>query len=139
MEIPYNALAGGLLIGGASVLLLSLAGRVAGVSGIIWGAVFDKASHLWRWLFLAGLMAGAALAHSVFHVPLPTASRLPTGMALAAGLLVGLGVKLGNGCTSGHGVCGVGRLAPRSIVASAVFFVFAVLTTYVVRHVWEVF
>jgi hypothetical protein len=54
---------------------------------------------------------------------------------ILAGLLVGLGTRIGNGCTSGHGVCGVGRLAPRSIVASAVFVGAAILTTYLVRHV----
>lgn len=54
---------------------------------------------------------------------------------ILGGFLVGLGTRIGSGCTSGHGVCGVGRLAPRSIVASATFFSFAVVTTYIVRHV----
>ena len=50
-------------------------------------------------------------------------------------LLVGLGTRIGSGCTSGHGVCGVGRLAPRSIVASAVFVAAGMLTVHIVRHV----
>ena len=28
---------------------------------------------------------------------------------------------MGNGCTSGHGVCGIPRLAPRSLVAVCTF------------------
>jgi uncharacterized membrane protein YedE/YeeE len=54
-------------------------------------------------------------------------------MALA-GLLVGFGTRLGGGCTSGHGVCGMARLSPRSILATAVFMLFGVATVYVVRH-----
>ena len=38
-----------------------------------------------------------------------------------AGLLVGIGTQIGSGCTSGHGVCGIGRLSPRSLVATIVF------------------
>jgi uncharacterized membrane protein YedE/YeeE len=40
---------------------------------------------------------------------------------IIGGLLVGWGTKMGNGCTSGHGVCGLPRLAPRSMVAVPVF------------------
>ena len=40
---------------------------------------------------------------------------------LAAGLLVGLGTRIGSGCISGHGVCGIGRLSVRSLVATLVF------------------
>lgn len=39
----------------------------------------------------------------------------------AAGLLVGLGTSLGSGCTSGHGICGLSRLAPRSLAATLTF------------------
>jgi uncharacterized membrane protein YedE/YeeE len=55
-------------------------------------------------------------------------------MALLGGLLVGIGVKLGGGCTSGHGVCGIGLMAPRSIVATLVFMGVGVATVTVVRH-----
>lgn len=40
---------------------------------------------------------------------------------IIGGLLVGWGTRMGNGCTSGHGVCGMPRLAPRSIVATMTF------------------
>ena len=34
---------------------------------------------------------------------------------------MGWGTRMGNGCTSGHGVCGLPRLAPRSIAAVFTF------------------
>ena len=37
------------------------------------------------------------------------------------GLLVGIGSRMGSGCTSGHGVCGISRLSPRSLAATASF------------------
>jgi uncharacterized membrane protein YedE/YeeE len=130
----WMAVAGGLLIGLGSVLLLSLAGRVAGVSGILWGALTAQATHLWRWLFLAGLIAGGALAHKLAGVPLPQPSALPSSMALLGGLLVGIGVRLGNGCTSGHGVCGIGLNSVRSTMATVTFMLTGIVTVFVIRH-----
>ena len=130
----WMATGGGLLIGLAALWLLVANGRIMGISGITWGAVSLDRPVLWRWLFLAGLIAGAALAHTVAGVPLPGASRLSTPLALAAGLLVGIGVKVGNGCTSGHGVCGIGLTSPRSITATLTFMATGVLTVTLVRH-----
>jgi uncharacterized protein len=56
---------------------------------------------------------------------------------IAAGLLVGFGTRMGNGCTSGHGVCGLGRLSLRSLVAVLAFMVTAIATTFIVRHLWS--
>ena len=56
-------------------------------------------------------------------------------MMALAGVLVGYGTRLGGGCTSGHGICGIGRLSPRSIAATIVFMVVAVITVAVTRHV----
>ncbi len=50
-----------------------------------------------------------------------------------AGLLVGVGTRLANGCTSGHGVCGIGRLSPRSLVATVTFIATGAATVLVVR------
>lgn len=58
----------------------------------------------------------------------------PPLLLVAAGLLVGFGSSLGNGCTSGHGVCGLGRLSPRSLAAVLTFMATAVATTWIVRH-----
>jgi uncharacterized membrane protein YedE/YeeE len=52
----------------------------------------------------------------------------------AAGFLVGFGTRLGGGCTSGHGVCGLARLSPRSLVATACFVAAGFATVFVVRH-----
>ena len=51
------------------------------------------------------------------------------------GLLVGFGTRLGSGCTSGHGICGLARLSPRSIAATGVFMVTAVVVVALTRHV----
>jgi uncharacterized membrane protein YedE/YeeE len=51
-----------------------------------------------------------------------------------AGLLVGVGTRYGGGCTSGHGVCGISRLSPRSLAATAAFMVAGFVTVYVLRH-----
>jgi uncharacterized membrane protein YedE/YeeE len=53
---------------------------------------------------------------------------------IAAGLLVGFGTRLGGGCTSGHGICGIARLSPRSITATAIFMFMAIVVVAVTRH-----
>lgn len=131
----WMATGGGLLIGCAALLLLAASGRITGISGIAWGALSMDRPVLWRWLFLAGLLAGGALAHTAAGVPLPESSRLSTPMALLGGFLVGIGVKLGNGCTSGHGVCGIGLMSPRSVVATVVFMGVGVVTVTLLRRV----
>lgn len=128
-------LIGGLLIGSAAVLLLLLLGRIAGISGIVWGAVSGQADNSWRWLFLAGLVVGPLLYHQLSGITYPQPSPLPWWQAIAGGLLVGFGVKLGSGCTSGHGVCGIGRLSTRSLVATGVFMATGIVTVYLLRHV----
>jgi len=128
-------LVGGLLIGAASVALLYFLGRIAGIAGIVWGAVSAQPDNAWRWLFILGLLAGPLAYHFVAGVPYPAASSLPWWQAVAGGLLVGIGVRLGSGCTSGHGVCGLGRLSPRSLFATLTFMATGILTVYLIRHV----
>jgi uncharacterized membrane protein YedE/YeeE len=133
---PVLSSLGGLLIGLAAIGLLLANGRIAGISGIIAGVLHPKRNEaLWRVLFIAGMLAGALLIR-VFH---PDAMDIRIDVSNAAvllgGFLVGIGTRIGNGCTSGHGVAGVGRLAPRSLTASAIFFGLAVLTTWLIRHV----
>lgn len=131
-----TALAGGVLIGLAAILLLAFLGRIAGISGIVWGAVMAPAGSAWRWLFLAGLLLGAWFYHAVTAAALPVPSGLPWWQAAIAGVLVGFGVKLGSGCTSGHGVCGIGRLSKRSLVATVTFMAAGVVTVFVLRHLF---
>jgi len=49
-------------------------------------------------------------------------------------VLVGFGARMANGCTSGHGVCGIGRLSPRSFAAVGTFMATAFATTFAIRH-----
>jgi uncharacterized membrane protein YedE/YeeE len=131
---PWTALAGGLLIGLAAAGFVLLNGRIAGISGIL-GGLFHPASGdiAWRVAFLAGLI-GAPLVYALFSA-LPEAHiEASDGALVAAGLLVGLGTRYGSGCTSGHGVCGLSRLSPRSLVATASFMLAGFVTVFVLRH-----
>ena len=114
MIAPFSigyALGGGLLIGGAASLLLLLTGRIAGISGLV----------------------GTALVARFVRQPhIEVTSSVP--LLIAGGLLVGFGTRLGSGCTSGHGVCGIGRLSPRSIVATLTFMVAGFATVFITRH-----
>jgi uncharacterized membrane protein YedE/YeeE len=136
---PLTALAGGVLIGLSASFLLWLNGRLAGISSIASGLLpFAPGDRLWRLLFLGGLVLGAGawyLAKGDAPVPRPT---FPPLLLLAGGALVGYGTSLGGGCTSGHGVCGLGRLALRSLAATLVFVATGIATTFVVRHVFGV-
>ncbi|MCE2659798.1 MAG: YeeE/YedE family protein [Rubrivivax sp.] len=131
---PWQALAGGALIGLAAAMLIVLNGRIAGISGIV-GGLLRPARHEipWRLAMLAGLI-GAPLLWQLW-APLPAAEVSASSvMLLAAGLLVGLGTRWAGGCTSGHGVCGLSRLSVRSLVATLSFMAAGFLTVYVVRH-----
>jgi uncharacterized protein len=132
---PGAALAGGLLIGLAAVLLLLFNGRIAGISGIAGGLGFGaRGDRLWRMLFIAGLVLGCAGWFAWSGHDVPRRSGFPAAALLLAGLLVGYGTALGGGCTSGHGVCGLARLSLRSLAATATFLAAAMATTFVVRQ-----
>ena len=137
---PVSALVGGLLIGGAATLLLWLNGRIAGISNIAIGLLEWKPGDLlWRLLFLGGVVAGAAASYALSGYAPVGRPNFPAWLLGIGGMLVGFGTSLGSGCTSGHGVCGLGRLSMRSLVATLIFLVTGIVTTYVVRHVFGVF
>ena len=132
---PYiTPLLGGLTLGVAAMWLLLSLGRVAGISGIIWGVMVGP-DRQWRSFFVAGLVAGGFIMHTFMGIPLPEQSSTPLSLVALSGLLVGFGTRIGGGCTSGHGVCGIGRQSLRSIVATLTFMAAGVLTVFVVRHV----
>jgi uncharacterized membrane protein YedE/YeeE len=129
----FHALLGGLLIGAASALLLLTHGRIAGVSGVV-GSLLKRATpeRGWQAAFIAGLAVTGTVA--AFVAPTAVGHSVRSYPALiVAGLLVGFGTRLGGGCTSGHGVCGIGRLSTRSLVAVATFMVTGALTTLLAR------
>ena len=133
---PLAAIAGGLLIGTAAALLLVLSGRIAGISGMLAAATRIATSGTpWSQAlaFIVGLPLGAAAIAAFVRQPdVQVTSSVP--LLVAAGLLVGFGTRLGNGCTSGHGVCGMARLSPRSIAATATFMIAGFVTVYIGRH-----
>ncbi|MFB2917217.1 MULTISPECIES: YeeE/YedE family protein [Aerosakkonema] len=129
------ALIGGISIGLSATLLLAFNGRIAGISGIVNGAIAFSKQEFWRWLFILGMLLGGILYENVLAPqPTPTAAFTPWAMIIG-GFLVGFGTRMGSGCTSGHGVCGLGRLSMRSLVAVLTFMITAILTVFVVRHV----
>ena len=136
MMTPLMAISGGLLIGSAAALLLLLAGRIAGVSVLVATATRMGAggtSSSQATAFLVGLPIGAALIVLLVRTPeVIVTSSVP--LLIVAGLLVGFGTRLANGCTSGHGVCGMARLPPRSIAATATFMAGAAATVFILRH-----
>jgi len=133
---PLSALVGGALIGIAAGLFVLLNGRIAGVSGIVAGLLEPARGDVaWRAAFIAGLVAAAPAYAAFAMLPAPQIGA-GYGAVAAAGLLVGIGTRYGSGCTSGHGVCGIARLSPRSLVATAAFMASGFATVYVVRHVF---
>jgi hypothetical protein len=133
---PVSALLGGAMIGLAASALLLLNGRIAGISGILGGALEgSKDDPLWRIFFLTGLVVGPWLVTAVRGRFPEIVMQAPLLILVVAGVLVGFGTRLGKGCTSGHGVCGVARASTRSIVATVVFFLAAAMTVFITRHV----
>ena len=115
-------LTGGVLIGISASMLLLFSGRIAGVSGIFGGMLFQQGKErAWRLSFIAGLIAGGVLLYIINAEFFENSSGRGLLAVTIAGLLVGIGTRVGGGCTSGHGVCGIGRLSLRSIVATVTF------------------
>ncbi|MDO9102486.1 MAG: YeeE/YedE family protein [Candidatus Nitrotoga sp.] len=132
---PWSSLAGGIVIGLATAMFLLFNGRIAGISGILGGLLqpIKKGDIGWRVAFITGLIF-SPIAFSV-GAPLPEV-QIDAGAAslIMAGLLVGIGTRYGSGCTSGHGVCGLSRLSPRSMVATALFILAGFVTVFITRH-----
>lgn len=133
--MPVQGFAGGLLIGAAAAIMLLGLGRIAGVSGMAArasGIADSGAPRAVALSFVLGLPLGALLISlatgGVEAIFAPSVWPLVIG-----GLLVGFGTRLGSGCTSGHGVCGLSRLSPRSIVATALFMASGFATVGLLR------
>jgi uncharacterized membrane protein YedE/YeeE len=131
---PWTALLGGALIGLAAAAFVLLNGRIAGISGIIGGLLSPKKADIgWRLAFLGGMVVAPLLWLLASSLPV---IRIDASypVLVAAGLLVGVSTRFGAGCTSGHGVCGISRLSPRSLIATAAFMLSGFLTVFIIRH-----
>lgn len=132
---PLMSLVGGTLIGLSAVLLMAFNGRIAGMTGILTGLLPPVSTDWpWRAAFIAGAIAAPILVVSLSSQTIGFDSPVPTPWLVISGLIVGVGVYFGSGCTSGHGVCGMARLSPRSIAATAVFMATTAATVFVSRH-----
>src|SRR5436853_7290837 len=132
----WHALTGGILIGLGSLLATALSGKIPGISGVF-GRLLSPAmpDKKWRFLFLLGLIGGAALSFLVWDSAALFRPIRPLVVMGLAGLLVGLGTRIGGGCTSGHGVCGVGTGAKDSIAATLIFIVTAMMIVFIYTSV----
>ena len=130
---PLASLAGGALIGLSAGLLILLAGKIAGIAGIVGGLVNGASDRNWRILFVIGLLA-SPWAWQLF-APLPDLTMVAsTPWLIVAGLLVGIGTRYANGCTSGHGICGLSRFSVRSLAAVGAFMASGFITVFIIKH-----
>ena len=134
---PIASLIGGAILGLGAVFLIIFKGRIAGISGIV-GALMQfqnipKDHYLWRILFLLGLIGSYQIYSIIFGVPTIEINTSSIELVIA-GLLVGFGTRMGSGCTSGHGVCGLGRLSTRSLVATLTFMTSGFIVCYLLLH-----
>jgi uncharacterized membrane protein YedE/YeeE len=133
---PFSALAGGVLIGLASALLLIGIGKLAGISGIVDGLLEPvPGDTAWRAAFLAGLLVGAWSVAADNPWGVRILLERPLAAFAVGGFLVGFGTRLGNGCTSGHGVCGIARGSTRSVAATLTFLATGILTVTLIEQV----
>ena len=135
---PLASLTGGIVLGIASAIFILVNGRILGISGILGGLLPPKVGDtIWRIAFLLGFAAAPTVFHALVPAQYIVAPSIDATelMVVVAGLLVGEGTRYASGCTSGHGVCGLSRLSPRSLVATASFMGAGFATVYVMRHV----
>ena len=127
---PYSSLIGGLIIGVAVVLFFITTGRLAGISGIVSSTLEKNENKFSNLLFIIGLVLGPLvfIFFSKNDVVFKMTSSIP--LIIIGGLLVGAGTKIGRGCTSGHGICGISRFSMRSILATIIFMILAMITVF---------
>ena len=127
-------LTGGILIGISASMMLLFSGRIAGVSGIFGGMLFQQGKErAWRLSFITGLIGGGILLYAINAEFFENSSGRGLLAVNIAGFLVGIGTRIGGGCTSGHGVCGIGRLSVRSIVATVTFVFAGMVAVFLVK------
>lgn len=134
---PISAFLGGSLIGLSAFLFLLFNGRIAGISGIISNLLNPSKNKSNTWVnvaFLVGIIGAPLLLINTPYKLMTTYSVTDNiWLIIVAGLFVGFGTNIGSGCTSGHGICGIGRLSTRSIVATLTFMFTAFITVFFIK------
>jgi len=128
---PIEAFLGGLIIGVSVVLFYIANGRIAGISGIVNNSIFSNVNRFDNILFVIGLVIGPILYKIIINPEISFNISNSIPLLIAAGFLVGVGTKIGSGCTSGHGICGISRFSKRSIVATLIFMISAIITVFI--------
>ena len=130
---PFSAFLGGILIGIAVILFFVSNGRLAGVSGIVNDSLTKSRNRTVNLLFLFGLILGPIIFMIFTQSTIPFSITTSIPIIIFGGLLVGIGTKIGKGCTSGHGVCGISLFSIRSIIATVVFILAAMITVLIIK------
>lgn len=131
----YDSMLGGFILAIAALILLFSLGKISGISGIFYNLKNLKSpSEYWRGLFILGLVISPFFA-DFLGFSLPSSIDVSWPAIIIGGLLVGIGSRLGSGCTSGHGICGIGRLSARSLVATIIFMSTAGITVFIVNNI----
>ncbi|MGE4610010.1 MAG: YeeE/YedE family protein [Paracoccaceae bacterium] len=102
-------------------------GRTLGVNGLLGGAL-----TLGAMVLLVGIVVAGAATLLVYPAGFIIEIDRSLAATLIGGLLVGAGTQLGSGCTSGHGICGIGRLSVRSLVATVIFMTSGAVAVFVI-------
>ena len=125
---PQSSFLGGIIIGLAVIIFFIGNGRLAGISGIVNDTLVSKQNRTDNFLFVVGLVLGPIFYIFLTKIDIPFLITSSLPIIISAGLLVGIGTKIGSGCTSGHGICGISRLSLRSITATIIFMITAIIT-----------
>ncbi|KAL4922504.1 hypothetical protein BDW62DRAFT_54014 [Aspergillus aurantiobrunneus] len=131
MFTPVHTSLGALLLYQSSSSLLLHNGSVFGISSLLSGFMLSPSRD--NVPIIAGLLSSVLPIYLSMPSLLPTYPAAPSSWAgmlstIGTGLMLGWGTKSGRGCTSGHMLCGLSRLSPRSLIATAIFFTTALLT-----------
>ncbi|MFK8011810.1 MAG: YeeE/YedE family protein [Marinicellaceae bacterium] len=125
---------GGVTIGISAILMMLFKGKIAGISGMFKGIIWDRGyERYWRLAFILGVVFSSIVYFFLFPEHLIIREKYSIYLLAISGTLVGIGTYFSNGCTSGHGVCGVSRLSKRSIFSTIIFVIFGVISVYMTR------
>lgn len=133
-----NAIAGGVMIGLSSLILLLYRGDIAGINGMVKFLLFrisgSSKQRVWRSLFIISLISGSAISMYFLGTVDSVSPVSSFPLVIIGGFLVGVGATLGMGCTSGHGISGATRGSIRSLIAVPLFMTSGIVTVYFLKQ-----